>query len=48
MWLAATDLQLGVGFDAVYHSEDAEESRVRETDVREALNIPSDLKLLQF
>ena len=29
-----------------YHSEDAEESVIRETDVREALNIPSDRRIV--
>ncbi|MEK5070186.1 nitroreductase family protein [Sporosarcina sp. FSL K6-1508] len=46
IWLAATDLQLGVGFGAVYHTEDAEESRKRETYVREALKIPPDRRIV--
>ena len=46
IWLTAADLQLGVGFGAVYHSEDAEESLIRETYAREALNIPSDRRIV--
>lgn len=46
IWLAAADLQLGLGFGAVYHSEDLEESRIRETYVREALNIPSNRRIV--
>lgn len=46
IWLAATDLQLCVGFGAVYHTEDEEESRKRETYVREALNIPPDRRIV--
>ncbi|WP_062108061.1 nitroreductase family protein [Bacillus niameyensis] len=46
IWLTAADLGVGVGFGAVYHSEDAEESRVRETHVREALNIPADRRVV--
>lgn len=46
IWLTAADLQLGVGFGAVYHSEDAEESGIRETYAREALNIPSDRRIV--
>lgn len=45
-WLAATELQIGVGFGAVYHSEDEEESHIRETYVREALNIPEDRRIV--
>ncbi len=33
-------------FGAVYHSEDAEESRIRETYVREALNIPPNRRIV--
>lgn len=46
IWLTAADLQLGIGFGAVYHSENAEESYIRETYAREALNIPSDRRIV--
>ena len=46
VWLAATDLGLGLGFGAVYHSEDEEESKRRETYVREKLNIPADRRIV--
>ncbi|MFJ7935975.1 nitroreductase [Sporosarcina sp. NPDC096371] len=46
MWLVAADLHLGIGFGAVYHSEDAGESRIRESYVREVLNIPSDRRIV--
>lgn len=46
IWLTATDLSIGVGFGAVYHSEDEEVSRIRETHVRQALNIPSDRRIV--
>lgn len=46
VWLTATDLVVGVGFGAVYHSENAEESKVRETYVRDALQIPSDRRIV--
>lgn len=46
IWLAATDVGLGLGYGAVYHSEDAEESKVREDHVRKALGIPSDRRIV--
>ncbi|CAM4240622.1 nitroreductase family protein [Lederbergia lenta] len=46
IWLAASDLNIGVGFGAVYHAEDEEESSVRETHVRKALNIPADRRIV--
>ena len=42
IWLVATELHVGLGFGAVYHSEDQEESDKRESFVREALQIPDD------
>lgn len=46
MWLTATDLGLGVGFGAVYHSEDQEESDRRENHVRKELSIPADRRVV--
>lgn len=46
IWLAATELELGVGFGAVYHSEDQEESTKRETYVQNALHIPNDRRIV--
>lgn len=46
IWLAATELGLGLGFGAVYHSEDEEESVKRESYVREKLNIPADRRIV--
>lgn len=46
MWLRATELGIGVGFGAVYHHEDAEESAKREKWVRDVLNIPSDRRII--
>ena len=40
LWLAAESLGLGAAWGAVYHAEDAEESRKREAHVRGLLNIP--------
>jgi nitroreductase len=40
MWLRATEVGIGVGFGAVYHHEDAEESGKREEWVRNTLNLP--------
>ncbi|MEK3888783.1 nitroreductase family protein [Bacillus sp. FSL K6-3431] len=46
IWLAATDLGVGLGFGAIYHSEDEKESCIRETYAREALNIPPDRRIV--
>jgi nitroreductase len=46
IWLRATDLGIGVGFGAVYHHEDQNESTKRETWVREALQLPDDRRVL--
>lgn len=46
MWLAATSLELGAAWGAVYHAEDAEESARRENYVRDLLHIPVDLRVV--
>lgn len=46
IWLAAEEVGLGLGFGAVYHSEDADESKRRENHVRQALNIPQDRRIV--
>ncbi|KRG14044.1 hypothetical protein ACA29_06785 [Lederbergia galactosidilytica] len=58
IWLGATDLGIGVGFGAVYHSEDESgfgavyhsederESETRESYVRNALHIPEDRRIV--
>lgn len=46
IWLAATSLQIGAAFGAVYHTEDAEESKKREDFVRSTLSIPSDRRIV--
>ncbi|WP_349305430.1 nitroreductase [Bacillus sp. FJAT-50079] len=46
IWLTAEELGIGVGFGAVYHSEDQEESERRETYARQALNIPLDRRIV--
>lgn len=46
LWLAAESMGLGAAWGAVYHSEDAEESRKREAYVRELLNIPDKYRVV--
>ncbi|ULT59401.1 nitroreductase family protein [Neobacillus drentensis] len=46
IWLRATELEVGVGFGAVYNFEDAKESAKREEWVRNALHIPNDRRVL--
>ncbi|WP_160725635.1 nitroreductase family protein [Bacillus sp. USDA818B3_A] len=46
MWLRATELEVGVGFGAVYNFEDEKESFKREEWVRNALNFPEDRRIL--
>jgi len=46
LWLASTSFQLGAAWGAVYHSEDAEESKQREGYVRELLHIPQSLRVV--
>lgn len=46
VWLAAEEEGIGLGFGAVYHSEDAEESKKRESYVQAALNIPADRRIV--
>ena len=46
IWLTATEFGLGLGFGAVYHSEDEEESFRREAYVRKLLNIPDDRRIV--
>lgn len=44
IWIAATALGMGVAWSAIYLSDDADETAKRETVVREAASIPSDLR----
>lgn len=46
IWLTAAELQLGTAFGAIYHSEDAKESKRREDYVRKALSIPDDRRIV--
>jgi nitroreductase len=46
LWLAATSLELGAAWGAVYHAEDTEESMRRENYVRELLLIPDNLRVV--
>lgn len=46
IWLTATELNVGLGFGAIYHSEDHEESEKRESYVRKALHIPADRQIV--
>ena len=46
IWLTATELNVGLGFGAIYHSEDHEESEKRESYVRNALHIPADRNIV--
>ncbi|WP_186446305.1 nitroreductase [Neobacillus bataviensis] len=46
MWLRATELEVGVGFGAVFNFEDENESAKREEWVRNSLNILNDRRIL--
>jgi nitroreductase len=46
LWLAATSLELGAAWGAVYHAEDIEESTKRENYVRGLLQIPDSLRVV--
>lgn len=46
LWLAATSLNLGAAWGAVYHSEDSAESAGRESYVRGLLHIPDELRVV--
>ncbi|WP_102345071.1 nitroreductase family protein [Bacillus sp. Marseille-P3661] len=46
IWLQAVESGLGVGFGAIYHSEDPVESKKREDYVRAELSIPSDRRIV--
>ncbi|MBB6443990.1 nitroreductase family protein [Bacillus benzoevorans] len=46
IWLTAVDLNIGAAFGAVYHADDAAESKNREDFVRDALAIPSDRRII--
>jgi len=46
IWLKATDLGLGIGFGAVYHHEDQEESIRRESWVKGTLDINKDRRVI--
>lgn len=45
-WLAAVSLGLGAAWGAVYHSEDAEESKRREDHARAVLGIPDSYRVV--
>ncbi|MCJ7843147.1 hypothetical protein MUB24_20155 [Lederbergia sp. NSJ-179] len=45
-WAGATDLRIGVGFGAVYHSEDKVELSAREAYISKALYIPEDRRIV--
>ncbi|MGA4645401.1 nitroreductase family protein [Limisphaera sp. 4302-co] len=46
LWLAATDLGLGMAWGAVYHSEDPVESERRESHVRAVLAVPNRFRVV--
>src|SRR5690606_25172883 len=46
VWLAAVSLGLGAAWGAVYHSEDAEESKRREDHARALLGVPESYRVL--
>jgi nitroreductase len=46
LWLAATSLELGAAWGAVYHAEDSEESMKRESYVRVLLQVPDHLRVV--
>lgn len=46
VWLAAVSLGLGGAWGAVYHAEDAEESKRREDHVRRLLRVPESYRVL--
>jgi len=46
VWLEAVSLGLGAAWGAVYHSEDAEESKRREDHVRGLLQVPESYRVL--
>lgn len=46
MWLRATELEVGIGFGAVFNFEDSKESAKREQWVRDSLDIPEDRRVL--
>lgn len=46
IWLRATELGIGVGFGAVYHHEDADESERREKWVRDTIHLPADRRVI--
>lgn len=46
LWLAATDMGLGVAWGAVFQNGDAAESERRESFVREALGIPKKFRVV--
>ena len=46
IWLKATDVGLGIGFGAVYHHEDQEESIRRETWVKKTLHLHEDRRVI--
>ncbi|MBI2953892.1 MAG: nitroreductase family protein [Chloroflexi bacterium] len=45
VWLAATAIGLGVGWAAIYQSDDAQETARREDMVREILGVPGTLRV---
>lgn len=46
IWLTAVELGIGAAFGAVYHAEDAEESKHRENHVRHALDVPEERRVV--
>jgi nitroreductase len=46
IWLEAVELGIGAAFGAIYHAEDANESKLREEHVRSALGIPDDRRVV--
>jgi nitroreductase len=46
IWLEAVEVGLGSAFGAVYHSEDEEESQMREGYVQNLLNIPEENRVV--
>lgn len=46
IWLSATELEIGVGFGAVYNNANPEEAEKREEYVRKALDIPEDRRIV--
>jgi nitroreductase len=48
IWLAAVENGLGAAFGAIYHATDPEESKKRETIVKNTLSIPNDRRIISI